>query len=307
MAVRRVLARSLVAALGLLLVSLPGGRAQGVLGSLVGLPAVQDIFGRTLSAANGIQLVDWDGPIANPAIRLFITPPGNLAFPVRIDLAANGDRLYFDLPSSIGPNGPSKTVTFDTPSTVVPIYLSIFSNRGGGGDESYALTLDVTDALGAHTQSQLTIRVRVQPDRLPAPFQVPVDVSRDQTGFFDDRHARAVVQQAADDWAYFIADMRLVEVPAGEELTFIFDPDGFVSGSYTTNDRPYRNFLAYVYGIHSAELRSGGEASFAGGRLPAAGYRPGAPALSRNAEPAGGRRRAPLLPYAAGERRRAGL
>src|SRR5437870_2407097 len=35
---------------------------------------VQDIFGRTINT-NGLTLVDWDGYIANPAIRFFVLPP----------------------------------------------------------------------------------------------------------------------------------------------------------------------------------------------------------------------------------------
>src|SRR5207302_4644646 len=96
-------------------------------------------------------------------------------------------------------------------------------------------------------------------------FQVPVDFSRDQTGFFADPHDRAIVQQAADDWAYYLDDMRLLEVPASDEMTWIWDPDGFVSGADTMNQQAYHNFLLYAYGIHSSALRSGGEGSYHGG------------------------------------------
>ena len=51
------------------------------------------------------------------------------------------------------------------------------------------------------------------------------DFRHDETGMFDDPAAREAVQQAANDFAYFIADMSLDEVPAGEELLEIEYPN----------------------------------------------------------------------------------
>jgi hypothetical protein len=46
---------------------------------------VQDIFGRVLNQA-GLTLVDWDGYMANPAIKFLVIPPANAQFPAtRID------------------------------------------------------------------------------------------------------------------------------------------------------------------------------------------------------------------------------
>src|SRR5258705_9384097 len=56
---------------------------------------VRDKFQRDLSAA-GITLVDWDGQIANPAVKLSISPPCTATFPATVTVAANGPRLYFD-------------------------------------------------------------------------------------------------------------------------------------------------------------------------------------------------------------------
>src|SRR5258707_990587 len=68
---------------------------------------VEDIFGRRLNDF-GLVLVDWEGYMANPAIKFFVSPPGNAAFPATAVLSASSTRLYFDLPSEVGANGPTK-------------------------------------------------------------------------------------------------------------------------------------------------------------------------------------------------------
>jgi hypothetical protein len=101
--IRNPILRSRAAHFGLARISLlialvqPAVRAQTV---------VQDIFGRTLNQ-HGLTLVDWDGYLANPLIRFYLVPPTNAALPASATLTVNGARLYFDLPSGVGPNGPS--------------------------------------------------------------------------------------------------------------------------------------------------------------------------------------------------------
>src|SRR5450631_891308 len=70
-------------------------------------PDFQDWFGRDL-AAHGITLVDWEGYMANPAIEFLILPPAGAAFPVDVRVSSSEPRLYFDLPSRAGRNGPDK-------------------------------------------------------------------------------------------------------------------------------------------------------------------------------------------------------
>src|SRR6185436_3763 len=71
---------------------------------------VQDIFGRPLNQ-RGITLVDWDGFMANPQIRIYLLAPTNASLPGSATLTANGVRLYFDTPGTVGTNGPSKTIS----------------------------------------------------------------------------------------------------------------------------------------------------------------------------------------------------
>src|SRR5471030_1604299 len=105
--------------LGLMEISLRDAAAVG--------PGVQDIFGRDISA-NGIVLVDWEGYMANPAIEFFIVPPPDAEFPVAVTVKASEPRLYFDLPSEAGRNGPEKQlrITNDAP---VALSVAIFPAR----------------------------------------------------------------------------------------------------------------------------------------------------------------------------------
>jgi uncharacterized protein (TIGR03437 family) len=238
---------------------------------LVWLPAfgqsglvVQDIFGRTLNQA-GITLVDWDGYMANPAIKFQITAPPDAAFPASATLTANNQRLYFDLPSTIAASGPSKTVQFPSASSKATVYLGNAPDRDSV-DGNFQSTIQFTDANKKVTTLVLPIH-EIDQDQQTAnpPYTINIDFSQDKTGFFNATDTRAVVQQEVSDWAYFFDDMRLDRVPVGAEATFIWNSDGFVSGKAVTNASAYTGYLLYVYGIHSSALRSGGEVSAQGG------------------------------------------
>ena len=224
---------------------------------------IEDIFGRPLNS-RGITLVDWEGYLANPAIKLFIKPPLDVSFPLQAALSASGPRLYFDLPSTGGAAGPSKTLAFGSVSEKKPIFISVFPDRDSL-PEDYSLTIAWNGAGGTQRVQNVSIHVIDQDKEQSLPFDVIVDFSQDKTGFFADSLKRSIIQQAAADWAYFIDDLSLDSVAQSEETTWIWNQDGFKSGYYVTNSRSYNGFLLYVYGIHHDALRSGGEPSAAGG------------------------------------------
>lgn len=206
--------------------------------------------------ADGVTLLDWDGQIANPYVALRVVVPDDEA---TVILRASGPRLYFDLPSTVASNGPTKVVT--ARDHVASFKLGIFPDRAGG-DERYELSIEVD---GKRT----IVPIHVSDlDTGAAPvMRVVVDTSHDRTGFFDDPRARRIVQQVADDWAYFIDDMPLDEVPVGDERAWVWDPVGsFATGTSVSNPMAFRGFLVYAYGIHGEQLRSGGAGSYNGRR-----------------------------------------
>ncbi len=228
---------------------------------------VEDIFGRRLNE-HGLTLVDWEGPIANPAIKVFVVPPEGAALPARAVLTSTQPRAYFNLPSKIGPRGPSKTITFNTREKQ-PVFVSIFPDREAK-DIDFSLQLDFKDATGKKRTIKIPCHV-IDQDKPPgddattSTFPIDVDFSQDRSGFFDDEKKRRVVQQAVDDWAYFLAPVARDLIRVGAEKTFIWNPDGFKQGHDVTSAHEYSGYLLYAYGIHGPELRSGGEASHHGG------------------------------------------
>jgi hypothetical protein len=222
----------------------------------------RDLFGRDIDL-RGLTLVDWQGYMANPAIKLFIAPPDGAAFPVEVRVTSPEPRLYFDLPSTAGANGPAKRLQI-TAANPAPLSVAIFPARAKKRLET-TLDIQLTDARGRRTQRKLPVHVIVNPGPAnPETYPITVDFSQDKTGFFKNAAHRAVLEQAAQDWAFYFARIPLPTVAAHAEKTFIWKPNGFVQSDLVTNAQPYTGYLLYAYGITSAELRSGGEPSAAG-------------------------------------------
>jgi len=222
---------------------------------------VRDTSGILLQP-RGIALVDWDGYLANPAVKLTFTPPAEIKrFPAKVTLSISEPRMYFDLPSKIGANGPSKTITFRNASSKVVVYLSIFPDRAGK-DEDQLLKYSVIDADSRELNGSINIHVFDQDENRSSPFKATVDFAFDVAGLFKDPVKRQIVQLAADDWAYFIDGMELDSVSAGREKIAIFPPiTDFSKSNLQSNPMTYTGFLLELYGVDDPEHRAGGEGS----------------------------------------------
>ncbi|MGO9923770.1 MAG: hypothetical protein ACLQIB_54850 [Isosphaeraceae bacterium] len=250
------------------LANLPGGVLWAVLSILIsefapaesvplndgpaGLVVIDD-HGRAITPG-GLTLIDWDGYIANPAVRFYVVPPPGAAYPARAVLSARESRLHFDLPSEIGRDGPKKELIWRKQEKL-PVYLAIFPDRDGQ-DESHRLRIDYSDARGSRESLSLPVRVIDQDRNQANAFSITVDFSQDRAGFFQDERKRATVIQAANDWAYFFGDMKLQRVAKGTEQTLIWGSDGFKTSTRVTNAQEYQGFLLYAYGIRNDLLRS---------------------------------------------------
>ena len=222
---------------------------------------VEDIFGRSLNQA-GVTLVDRDGYMANPLIKLFILPPTNAVFPASASLAVNGVRLYFESPGEVSTSGPRATVFLQDAAARPPVRLSIFPDRDGL-DEDYVLTIIFRGANGVKQTNSVPIHVIDQDLPRTNDLVVTVNFDRDLTGFFTNTTRCTLVKQAAEDWAYFFADMNLEMVARGTESTYIWS-NNFNGGYSFTNTNSYRGYQLYAYGITNTAHRSGGEGSYSG-------------------------------------------
>jgi len=209
---------------------------------------VQDIFGRTINT-HGLILVDWEGYLANPAIKFYLMPPENASFPAKAVLTAKEPRLHFDLPSTTSANGPRKEIVWQKREKK-PVHISILPDRDGD-DEEHRLSIDFTDANGKNERLSVPIRVIDQDRERVEDFRITVDFTQDRTGFFTDESKRSTIVQAASDWSYFFADMKLQSVPAMSEKTPIWGPDGFKKTSQVLNTKEYTGYLLYAYGIRN--------------------------------------------------------
>jgi hypothetical protein len=244
----RVLRVSLrwIIALLLALAIVPAARAEIV---------VEDIFGRRVNE-NGLTLVDWEGPIANPAIKFYVVPPRGAYFPARLLITSKEPRAYFNLPSELGATGPRKIIDFKKREKQL-VMVSTFPARDGR-DLDLELELLFQDSQGNRQRLKLKCHV-VNQDRKEEPgLPITVDFTHDRTGFFNDERKRQIVTRAAKDWMYFFEPGPAETVPPGKEKYFIYDPDSFKKGQYLTNTQPFTGFLLNAVGVHSDELHSGG-------------------------------------------------
>ena len=222
---------------------------------------VGDASGQPLDA-RGIALVDWDGYIANPAVKLTLSPsPDIKRFPASVTLNIPDPRMYFDLPSTIGGKGPGKSITFRNASAKVVVYLSIFPDRAAK-DEDSVLQYEVSEAGGARHNGNVPIHVFDQDENRPSTFKTTVDFAFDVAGFFKDPAKRQIAQQAADDWAYFIDAMDLTPVSTNSEKLWIYPPvTDFSKAAQKSNPVSYTGFLFELYGVDDPEHRAGGAPS----------------------------------------------
>jgi len=237
--------------------------AAGLCRGAVDGAAVVDIFGRDVTTV-GLTVPDWEGYMANPAIEFSIVPPPNAVLPVQVTITAREPRLYFDLPSQAGAQGPRKELKL-TGSEPQSASIAIFPARRKHNQET-AINIQFIDA--RRRRGQLVVPIHVMAveghDHSPV-FPITIDFSQDKTGFYRDPIRRETFEQAVADWAFYLADMHSEPIAAGAERTWIFEPDGFKKSHLVKSEKPYTGYLLYTYGIAGEELRSGGEPSLAGG------------------------------------------
>lgn len=213
---------------------------------------IVDIFGRTLNNY-GVELVDWQGYIANPFVKLTLVPPRNAAYPLTINIKAKGSsRLMLDRPSTFSANGAAKTLSFQNAGERKPFYLEIQPDRiGGNGEiEHYTLELTVTGANGASRTQTTPIRVLDQDDNrepeLPLKFDYRYDTVQP---YFSNPAIRAAGEQAIKDWFYFFDMEPFDTVPANAETTWLPE-DGFNGHVAATNNEPYNGMWIYLRGLN---------------------------------------------------------
>ena len=207
---------------------------------------VADRFGRAVNDA-GITLVDWEGHIGNPAIQYTVKAPSSKFF-TWVELSASDQKLYFNLPSEAGAEGPRKSFSLDRARSAT-FHMSVFPDRDGQ-DETHLLTIEYLDDQGVRYIGTVDIHVIDQDrPRRGLSYGMTVDFSYDETGLYDDAGARRDTRNAAQDWVYFFDGTGLDEVPAGQEQSGVLDAvEGWPTQRTVYNKEPYTGFLLYAAG-----------------------------------------------------------
>jgi hypothetical protein len=214
--------------------------------------SIIDIFGREVNDY-GIELVDWQGYIANPYVKLTVRPPATAAYPLTITLHAEGSsRLMMDLPSTIAATGAVKTLTFNNSSEQKSFMLEIAPDRvgGPGSIENYTLSLQIRENNGSTRSQSTPIRVLDQDDNQDTTFPLVFDYRYDTVNhYFDDPDIRLAAETAIKDWFYFFDIEPFDTVPTGSE-TNIVPNDGFNGNTVVSNNAPYNGEWIFLRGLN---------------------------------------------------------
>jgi len=214
--------------------------------------SVMDIYGRELNSY-GIELVDWQGYIANPYVKLTVKPPAAAVYPVTITLQAQGSsRLMMDLPSTISAAGATKVLTFNNASEQKNFLLEIAPDRvgGPGSIENYTLSMQIRENNGATRTQSLPIRVLDQDDNQDTTFPLVFDYRYDTVNhIFDDPGIKTAAERAIKDWFYFLDIQPFDTVPAGDE-TNIVPNDNFNGNTYVSNNAPFNGEWIFLRGLN---------------------------------------------------------
>ena len=227
--------------------------------------SITDIFNRALNDFQ-VTLVDWQGHVYNPCIRIYLSPPANAQFPFAVEAKAEGtSRLMIADVEERSPQPiATKQVTFKNANDKKEIKLRIAPDRNGQVNgkneiEWYELNL----YWGNKLQQTLPIVVIDQDDDLVAKFPFVVDFDADdvnlkENGYqkdyllFADKNARTAVQTAINDWFYFFKDPGYDRVEKGAEVADIpGGPDGWNDNRLLTKNREsYTGFYVFVRTIY---------------------------------------------------------
>jgi hypothetical protein len=213
---------------------------------------VVDKFGRTINDYR-IDLLDWQGYLANPHVKLTVKPPSSAIFPVTITLSATGtSRLMMDRPSTMSATGATKTLTFANASEQKDFYIAIHPDRIGGPNEieNYTLSLLVRQNNGSQSTQTIPIRVLDQDDNLEPAMPLVFDYRFDSiTGIFGNAAVKSATEQAIKDWFYFF-DMSSFDTVAANAESISIPGDNWQNHITVTNNAAYNGMWVFLRGLN---------------------------------------------------------
>ncbi|MFC4015930.1 Ig domain-containing protein [Nonomuraea purpurea] len=215
---------------------------------------VYDIFFRKVNDY-GVQLVDWQGYLANPYVELTVRAPKipGVQYPLTVDLQAKGtSRLMFNMPSELTAAGATKSFTLTGPADRETVRLAIHSKQGAGRDELHQWIMKTTDAAGATLTQTMPIRVQ-QDEKTPLKPTIPIDFDYRYdtiTGYFKDPGVRKAAEAAVRNWFAFFDLEPFDTVAAGDEVNRL-PGDDWQNEVEAANAKPYNGMYVFFRGIQT--------------------------------------------------------
>jgi hypothetical protein len=207
--------------------------------------SVTDLFGRDVTQ-NGITLVDWEGPVRNPAMKYYLQGTDALSYPFSVTLSTSEERTSFNLPSTISTTGPVKTVVLDSPDSLASFLFSFYMDENFAGETfDLALTYNLN---GLPVKQVVPVTVIDQDRDRPLSYPVIVDFSEAVHPLMVDPATQSVIFQAAEDWLYYVDGESIDEIPAGGSTLDIGGPDHYFAEKTVSNPVPYTGYYLYAFG-----------------------------------------------------------
>ena len=130
---------------------------------------VLDRFGRNLMN-RGLQILDWDGYVANPAVEMVFKLNQNVRGYLNVALLVRSNLFYFDGPCHIGEKGSLKYFSLSNQKSERSAFISVFPDRNDRS-ENYEFELYVwesTTAIDPRSPSSIPDSAR----RMTFPIQI---------------------------------------------------------------------------------------------------------------------------------------
>ncbi|MFY0686231.1 MAG: T9SS type A sorting domain-containing protein [Cyclobacteriaceae bacterium] len=210
---------------------------------------ITDIFERNVTQS-GITLVDWEGPIRNPAMKYYLKGNDSLSYPITITLKTSQERTSFNLPSEISKAGPSKTIELTSSDQLQSFLFSFYMDEDY---ENNSFDLELTyNQNGIPVRQVVPVLVIDQDRDRPLSYPVIVDFSEAIHELMVDPTTQAVITEAAEDWLYYIDGTEIDEIPEGESHIIAGGQDHLFDEKMLANPIAYTGYYLFAYGNTNA-------------------------------------------------------
>jgi hypothetical protein len=206
--------------------------------------SVRNIFGTDVTNS-GMTLVDWEGPIMNPALKYYLAGSEALVYPLEVRVSTKIEQTYFDLPSTTSKNGPSKLITLDAPGVLDSLLMSYYMDKDFE-DENFDLTLNY-QLNGIAVKQEIPVTVIDQDYDRPLTYPVTVDFSEAIDSFLLDPVIQEIVRGAAEDWLYYVDGEDIDSIGVGESTLGVGGQDHNFEEKIVSNPISYKGFYLFAY------------------------------------------------------------